>query len=673
MAIAPMKRVTILGHESVVESVVDALQAEGVLEVSVAEAEAAGVTAFPLDADRVDAAEDKLARARFVESFLSRFHTSDQPFSMFVSEKVHLDADEYWDLASDDAHAAFESLEAQAQSLADEEARLGREEVRLAALLEALEPWRELDLPIGSWEGTPHVALFAGTVPASQSDTIRQRLRELSELVSVHEVQGVATRQAWVVLADRRVESPVRELLFASDFTEVEFPDLFDLPATEIDRAREGLAEARERHQQVIQESKRLAAVSWSFAHAFEQRALSELDALNAREGFLATERAFLISGWSKAGQIGKVEAALAPYDSELDVTFSDPASGDEPPVALDNPRWLKPFEVLVDLYGRPAYSESDPTVAMAPFFFLFFGMCLGDFAYGALLVIGSQLIKRRLDVAPGVKKFMDLLTFGGIASMIWGIVTRSFFAMREEWLPSFLRYEPLLDPGTELIALLVLTVVLGVIHVGFGVFLGMRSNLRKGRVLDAVTDQGSTLVFIATLVIIALSIAGVLPSTWWGPALVFGIVQLVILQGGFIESLLGRNPRWQVVLTPFKGLLGLYGMVGYASDFLSYTRLAALGLASMYVGDAMNRLTELSWGIPVVGVILAIAIFAVGHALNVIINILGAFVHPTRLQFVEFFGKFYTAGGRMFKPLAVRDKQLVLSPAIGAGSEKER
>ena len=672
MAIARMKRVEILGHSSVVEGVVDALQAAGVVEVTVAQSEAGGITPLSVDAARIRAAEEKLARSRFVESFLARFHTSEQPLSMFVTEKVHLDAGEYWNLASDAAEAEFTALLEAVQSLADEGAQLGREEIRLTELLEALEPWRGLDLPIDSWEGTEHVALFTGTVPTAQSEAIRQRLRELSDLVSVHEVAGDSARQGWVVLAHREVEPQVREMLFTADFTEVDFPELFDTAAVEIARAEAEIVAAKERHEVVRQAAVDLGTSKWAFAHAFEQRALSEYDALTARENFLSTQNTFLISGWSKEAQLAEVEGALAPFSTEVDVAFSDPVAGDEPPVALDNPKWLKPFEVLVDLYGRPGYTELDPTLAMAPFFFLFFGMCLGDFAYGAILVAGALIIKNRLDVAPGVKRFMDLLAFGGVASMMWGLVTRSFFALPAAKLPAFLRYEPLLDPGSELITLLVLTVILGVIHVGFGVILAIRANLRRGNYLEVVTDQGSTLVFIAGLVVISLAVAKVLPSSWTLPTLSFIVAQLVLLQGGLIESILGHNPRWQIALVPFKGFLGLYGMVGYASDFLSYTRLAALGLASMYVGDAMNRLVELVWPIPVAGVVFGVAIFVVGHLFNLVINLLGAFVHPTRLQFVEFFGKFYTAGGRVFKPLAVRDKQLVLS-SRSAGLETER
>jgi V/A-type H+-transporting ATPase subunit I len=238
------------------------------------------------------------------------------------------------------------------------------------------------------------------------------------------------------------------------------------------------------------------------------------------------------------------------------------------------------------------------------------------------------------------------------------------------ERLPAFLRYDPLIDPATELILLLGVCVAIGVVHVSVGVTIAFVQQWRTGERVAAIAGPGSSLVFIGALVGLVLAIAGVIDPALALPILGVGGLQLVLLQGGLLQVVSGASPPWHLALVPLKGLLGLYSMIGYGSDFLSYTRLAALGLASLYVGDAMNRLTELSAGIPLFGVVLAVLIFVVGHVFNVVINLLGAFVHPTRLQFVEFFGKFYEGGGTAFKPFAHRTRQLVLHPRLSGEQE---
>jgi len=136
------------------------------------------------------------------------------------------------------------------------------------------------------------------------------------------------------------------------------------------------------------------------------------------------------------------------------------------------------------------------------------------------------------------------------------------------------------------------------------------------------------------------------------------------------LDPFFGMAKWTSLLLVPLRGFLGAYNMIGIGSDFLSYTRLAALGLASLMVGDAMNRLAELASSIPVAGLLAAALILVVGHTFNVVINVLGAFVHPTRLQYVEFFSKFYEAGGRSFAPFAPRTERLVLHPRA-AGEEE--
>ncbi len=411
--------------------------------------------------------------------------------------------------------------------------------------------------------------------------------------------------------------------------------------------------------------------------------------------------------GWVPEARVAELSEALEPASANVDLDVAPPSSDDDPPVELDNPWWLRPFEVLTDLYGRPRYGDLDPTPLLAGFFFLFFGMCIGDAGYGLVLMVAAWYIKRHLDVAAGVRRFMDLLIAGGISSIIVGILTRSYFALTAEQLPEFMRYKPLFDLPQEILNLLIFSIVLGVIHVLFGVGINMYRLARAGDYESLVLDDGSTLLFLASVA------AAVVFGEHALPIIVSGITVATIAKGRvhsapmkpqaaawdrglgwawaifailFVELAafgLGSGLAWPfvaattvgiaaskgvraTVVGALSGLYELYGMTGYLSDFLSYSRLAALGLASLLVGNVMNILATLVGSAGAIWWIAGALILIVGHTFNVVINLLGAFVHPTRLQFVEFFSKFYEGGGENFSPFAVRAQSVVLHPDQG-------
>ncbi|MDP2233233.1 MAG: V-type ATP synthase subunit I [Actinomycetota bacterium] len=662
-----MLKVTVLGHGSVAQDAIERLQKAGVIQIIQSDMDEEGrTTPLAIEPVRLHELEQQIASAQFVRDFLGRFHEADVAFGTFVAEKIHLSVDEFEALVAADE---FQALYDECDAISGRLGSIERERVRQHQLELELLPWTELHLQISQWKGTAHVSMATGTVPANASAVVRQALRDAVSEVTVAEVGKAGDREAWVVMAHCESTALVKATLALHDFVEVTFPGLADYPAEELATVRAKLVELDAEQSEAIARASELAS-EYPKAVALVQARLTGLDAVEVRSSFAATERAFSVTGWVPERRRNELVAALAPIGTDLDLDFAVPDAEDHPPVELINNRWVRPFEVLTDLYGRPKYFAFDPTPVIAPFFFLFFGMCLGDVGYGVMLLVGAWLIKTRLDVGPGVQKFMDLLILGGVASIIWGALTRSYLALSVEKLPSFLLYKPMIDPASELMLLLGVCVAIGVVHVSVGVGLAFIASWRSGDREGAITSPGSSLVFILCLVGMVLAVAGVIDSGLAMPLLGFGAAQLVLLQGRITDVLARRVPAWHLALVPLKGFLGLYGMIGYGSDFLSYTRLAALGLASLYVGDAMNRLTELSGGIPYVGWLIAVTIFVVGHTFNVVINLLGAFVHPTRLQFVEFFGKFYEGGGISFAPFAPRSKQLVLRPRTAGEQE---
>jgi len=721
VAVARMSRVEVVGYQPVLDDVLDALQRVGVVQVEASPAEIPTAALHP-DDERLRGLEEYAADARFVRDFLRRYHVPTQPFAAFVTEKIHVPIGEFADL--DTAHD-LRHLYKECDDLADRLAGGKREKARLTALVRDLEPWRDVHLEIARWTGTEHVALTTGTVPSNDSARIRATLRTASPLASVAEYGGVGARQAWIVLAHRSEAEIVRAALATTQFAEVAFPGLQGYPAEESARAVARIAEIEADMAAAEAEARELAEKRYAEAVTIAEALDGEKAAAHVLERVGRTERAFVVTGWVRSSRSDELLAALAPWDSTLDITLRDPRDDENPPVELDNPRLLRPFEVLTDLYGRPAYREIDPTPLLAPFFLLFFAICIGDVGYGAMLIAGSWLIKNKLDVAPGVKRFMDLMMLGGAAAMVIGVLFASYFALPVETLPAFLRHLQVLDPLGQLQIFLVITIGLGVTQVFFGVGIAAYDAFRRGDAASAVFEQLSTIFLFAMIGVCAWGYAtGALLVG--RIALVVGLVGTMLMQGRTLEAGLGRADvsawdralgrtwlaavliwtvslavggpgvvLWIVLGMTFVGLFvsktvrrsvvsflggmyAVYGMSAFLGDILSYTRLAALGLSGALVGMVFNVLASMVWGpveglwasggmgwlLATIAVVSAVAIFVVGHVFNVVINLLGAFVHPARLQFVEFFSKFYEGGGRPLNPFSFATRSVVL----GAG-----
>jgi len=713
-----MRRVQVIGYRPVLDVVLETLQAVGAMQVSAAP-EGLETEGLAPEDERRRVLDEYAADARFVKEFLSRYHTSTAPFSAFVTEKFHFSVEEFEKL---EGGTTLLHIYRACDDLADRLASLERKHAKLVALVKDLEPWLEVRLQIERFRGTDHVALFTGTVPTSDSTRIRALLRDVSPCVSVAEYGGAGLRTAWIVLAHRCCVDDVRSALATTRFVEVPFEGLHDYPAEESAIAAERViaieAELAELHAQAAT----LSAAHYDEAVAIVEAIDSDHASATVRESVGRTQSAFVASGWVLASREAELASELEAFGGDLDVAFSDPTAEDDPPVELDNPWWLRPFEVLTDLYGRPAYRELDPTPLLAPFFLLFFAICISDVGYGAMLILGSWLIKKKLDVTPGVKRFMDLLMIGGGGAMVVGVLFGSYFALDAAAVPAFLLSLKVLDPLADLQVFLLITVGLGLAQVLFGVSIAAYDAFRRGDAATAVFEQLST---IFLFVMIAVCVVGYSAGNELvgRSALWIGLLGTMLMQGRTLEAALnGKDrPLWDrafgwawlaamvawiislalagpaavlwillgitvvglfvsktargAVVSFLGGAYAVYGMSAFLGDILSYTRLAALGLSGALVGMVFNILAGLVWA-PVAGLwggggfgllgavvvaLLAAAVFTFGHVFNVVINLLGAFVHPARLQFVEFFSKFYEGGGRPFAPFKYATKSVVL------------
>jgi len=401
-----------------------------------------------------------------------------------------------------------------------------------------------------------------------------------------------------------------------------------------------------------------------------------------AGESLTRQEFTFILSAWIREKDQKLIEQELLNRFRDTAIFVSEPREDEVVPVILENKRLIEPFEFITSIYGMPRYHELDPTPFLAPFFFLYFGFCVSDVGYGLLLILFSWMILKKFKFGPLGQKGMKLFLYCGISTVIVGALTGGWFGnlldmAKQDNLVLFVlkRFKDsliLLDPMKEPTKLLGIALSFGIIQVWFGNIVAAIGNIKNRRYWDVLLDQVSMLILLFGLTglgFIFLKLISPVHTTLFKSTSLIGALALIATQG---RSEKGTGAKL------FLGIFTLYNALsGYLSDILSYSRLWALGLVTGVMANTINLIsaqlpaTLISVfavflpflnipAIKLVSIILLVALtFIFGHFVSFCMNLLGAFIHPVRLQFVEFFSKFFKAGGNPFKPFRVESKYI--------------
>jgi Archaeal/vacuolar-type H+-ATPase subunit I len=371
---------------------------------------------------------------------------------------------------------------------------------------------------------------------------------------------------------------------------------------------------------------------------------LAEASSEKAAENTLS-----LIVGFAPTSDDEKLKPELDRLNAAC---LSEPATvEDNPPIKLKNGWFARMFEVLTGMYGQPVYDEFDPTPILAPFFLLFFAMCMGDAGYGIILFIISFFLKGKQG---GLAKSWRLIRALGVGTFVVGIILGTCFGINlydQTWVPEWLKKCMIVGNIGAYSAQMVLALGIGVFHICLAMIIKAIGFTKRYGIKENISNWGWTLLVVGSVVALAFTIVGFIPEdvTKWIIICIAGISGL----GIFIFNKIGRNP----LLNIGAGFWDTYQMAtGILGDVLSYIRLYALGLAGGMLGAAFNDLGMMVFsGVSVPGLnwLFLIIILLIGHALNLAMSCLGAFVHPLRLTFVEYFkNSGYEGKGVKYKPL---------------------
>ncbi|MDR0648622.1 MAG: V-type ATP synthase subunit I [Synergistaceae bacterium] len=662
MAIESMQKARIAIHKSVSDDLIDKVQALGCCQFVPCDREGAdGPSAAHLK-QRLRGIDDLLADARFVTRFLDPFATKkgggmavamgDAPEYTMGQLALMASGDEFPKTVK-----AVRSLE---KRLSDARSGLSR----ASGLIAQLTPLADLPYSLDFYNrGTERIAGALMSVHVAGVGQLKLACeRAFGDQVEFFALPPAAKSdmRAVSVLYPRKMADAFQESLASLSGQGGHQTSRIDVPSHLTRTPREELAalasEAEAFRAQEAAVTEEIASVA-NGAYALCQCCTDYWSIRKAKlESLLSgeqTEQITVLSFWIPKSALNGFKEAASPYESLVEIVYDEPDEGESPPTLLRNRGLAGPMEPLITMYGTPTYGKIDPTAVTAPFFYMFFGICYGDAGYGLLIVAGLLFLMMRKHVTGMLAKFLKVLIIGNIGAVIFGAITFSWFGdsiTSFSFLRSLMPLAKLkiLDPMNDPMTMLGVSMALGFIQIMLGLGLAFVENVRKGDRFAAFADQGAWIVFLCGLVLGGLATGGAVglpPKVGWVMAAA-GAIALVLTQGRDKPSLFGKA---------FSGVLSLYNVTAYLGDVLSYSRLLALGLGSAAIGMVVNLLTHMvSDAIPVVGFVFGLLIFVIGHVFGMAINILGAFIHSLRLQYVEFFGKFYEPSGEEFSPLGI-------------------
>ena len=663
MAVLQMQKISIYALKKDRKAILEYLQRRGVVEITDPET-ASGVFAQADTQQQRSLLEKNITAAGQAMEVLSGYAKGKKGLLSSFEGRRELTADQYEAAAAriPETRETAERILSLSREIAE-----GRAEIqRLQTQIDALSPWLSLDIPM-QFKGTKRTRVFVGTLPEER--TLEQVLTGLAEeapkVSGIHaEILSTSADQTCLfVICGRKdafaMEAALRGIGFSYPASPSDKP-----PKEQCEGLRARIAQAQDRIRRAEEEIRSFAdkREDLEFLSDYESMRLEKYQVL----GRLRQSRhTFIVEGYVPQREAAALERQLSDrYDAAVEI---EPLSDqDDPPVLLENNAFAAPVEPVLESYSMPARGEVDPCTVMAVFYYVLFGLMLSDAAYGLIMVIGcGALLAKFRNMESGMKKTLQMFLYCGISTMFWGVMFGSYFGdvvdvVASTFFGKDVTIPPVwFIPVDEPMRLLVFSFLLGIIHLFAGLAMKLYQLCKAKQYKDALYDVifwyllvGGGIIYLLTMdmVVNMLGLGFQLPAAVGNVAAVFAAIGAV----GIVFTA-GRESR-----SPFKrllkGLYGLYNISGYLSDILSYSRLLALGLATGVIASVFNQMGSMAGG-GVAGAIVFILVFLIGHTLNIGINVLGAYVHTNRLQYVEFFGKFFEGGGRKFNPFSAKTK----------------
>ena len=647
-----MKRLRLIAVRSRKEELLRELTRLGCVEISEAGEELLQTDSLRPESSGVMAARTRLASLDHALELLDQYAPVK---SRLLSAKPELEAETFLeDDGIDDALALAETI----TEKHDQVRRIAAEESRLRTVLESLQPWMSLDLPL-ECGGTERTELVLGAIPGKVSFSAAvEALRDAADEAELFPVSEDKSARYVALLCMKEQMPAAQEALRSFGFTAAALGGLSGTPREAAAAAEDSLSALAAQKAELMEQIK-AEAVHRDELKLASDKLSTRVAMAEAEERLIGTDSTLILEGWLPAEREQELEQIFKRFDCAWECRDPEPDEYPEVPVKLKNNQVTNALNMVTNMYSLPAYGTVDPNPLMAPFFILFYGLMMADMGYGLIMIIAALIGLKKLKPRGGSLSFCQLLLYAGIATFVMGALTGGLFGNAPEVIAGMFGSDwkglpALFSPVRDSTLVLYGAMALGVIHLNAGMVVSFLEKKKNGNLADGIFEEGSLWVILLGGILLALDMLGIVKSR------MLHNLGLAILIVGAAMLLFGagRHSKGIGKLTAAFGVI-YNTLTGWFGDILSYSRIMALMLAGGVVAQVFNTIAAMpsANGVTPLSGVIFIVIFLIGHALNFGLNLLGCFVHDLRLQCLEFFGKFYQDGGRPFAPLGVRTK----------------
>ncbi len=666
MAIVEMSKIKLVAMTSYRENILNALQKTGLVDLSSVES-ADAVCAFKKD-DNLSYKFDRLERSiEFITEQIDKAKSKDyfsndaldgyKNFAISYDEFINADKIE---------EQVFSKLD-ELKEISDSLTEIRAQRIKLSNLLAQLEPYRSVKGRFSDFKDTKNTKVFFGTVKGENLSALEKYFAE-SEFVNFSFINsGAFTVVLVVVLNDFAREALIK--LNECGFTRCPF-DFFMTPEQKIIETQKEIAKLDIKYE-------KLSKKAYEFHTQLKDikiltdyyRFLLEKESESCK--FSYTASTFQLTGYLPKDSTEKVERAIKNVSEAVFMEFSEPSDDELPPTLTKNDRLVHQTEFVTDMYSTPSYREIDPNKVVFFFFMLFMGVIMADIGYGLVMIAFGLLLSSKIKVDNGPKKLWNVIAIGGVFAIIFGFLFNSFFGFTV--LPFNIMPSPVPKAGEtsdNLMLILLFCLLLGVIQMMAGYFCKALNSFKAKDILGGIFEGFVWVLFFVGFLLAGTNfLLGYLMSDSFvlapglksflekaqTPGLILVISTLLVA-----TITAGRQEKGFGKLT--KGFGKIYGLINVMSDILSYARLFGLMLSGMIIAQTFNDM-----GVGIIsgggiGLVLGGLVILAGHVFNLAMGVLGAYIHDSRLQYIEFFNIFYSGEGNKFTPIGSNTKYIYIT-----------
>ena len=512
--------------------------------------------------------------------------------------------------------------------------------------IKEISPWKSIKEPIEDLNSFRKLKFIMGYLPTKSLEKFRTSIVDLKSTY-FEEIDIVGRNSYCIIFTNQLEKEAVYENLRLNSFSEVNL-EIKGVVSEEIQRLEDEKKILEEENSKLTDEIKKFTVNLQKMQSVYEY--YQNLSLRNTVvSNFKATDKLDIIQGYIPADKENNFKELLEKLSASKVYLEIEDAKKDDPdvPIILKNNKIASLFESVTKMYALPKYDEVDPTFILSIFYWIFFGMMVADFAYGLILFVGSGIALMTLKFNDSTKKFLKFFFALSFSTMIWGLIYGSAFGDLIT-LPT-----QILDSSKDFMTVLMLSLAFGGVHLAFG--LGMKAYvlIKNGNPMDAFYDVFLWYLTLTTVILVIVGKVITLPSivntiAFYG--MIVGMLGIIAFGARDSKSIAGRIAG---------GLYSLYGITSYIGDFVSYLRLMALGLAGGFIAVAINIIVKMLVGGGIVGIVFGVIVFVFAQLFNIFLSFLSAYVHTSRLMYVEFFSKFYEGGGKAFKKFRSENKYI--------------